>query len=1003
VTADEWRRVCGLYDRVAGAPDDERAALVRQLETSESTLWPEVARLLEADRAPDRRLDTPIARLVPPVLEPGTTLCGRFRLLRPLGEGGMGEVWAARDAQLNGDVALKMIRVSPLEEGDAASRFRREIQLARLISHPNVCRVHELLEDASGTPARLFLTMELLDGETLAARLKRGEPLGSDEALAIARAMADGLAAAHAAGIVHRDLKPANILLTPDGRRAVIMDFGLARASARADVDGATLPGVMVGTPGYMAPEQMRGMAVTPATDIYAAGVILSELFRNTTPNRRRVDRITARCLEFEPGKRYADGGEILAALNAVSERAATRGRRIWAGAAAAIGGVLVGVAGFGMWNRLQPVLPPAEALQWYDEAQVALAEGASVRASNALQRAMTLAPDFAPVYVALADIRLELEMPGAAQEALLKADALARDTRRVPAEYVPYVNGIHALLLRQCDQARDSLRQFADAAAGGSKAYRLVTLGRAMERCDRPDEAMAAMTEAAAIDPRNPAVPLRQAKLQFRRREFAAQAASLDRAEQLFRDRNNVEGIGEVLATRGTFAGEQGRLDAADAVLARAAELADSLDDVRLRIRALIQQAIVRRKQGQLAAATSLTTEAIDLARSRNLEPLTLEGLFAAGNVHVVRRQYEEARTLFERARTIAETYRHEDYQARAHLSLASVFVAQVRPANAGRALAAARPYYERTGHTRNLALANALAGQVRIMRAEYREAISQFSAAASVAREASDSEQEALAREKLATAEASAGRYPDALREYERVARIRGAAGGTSAEAFALVNVADLMSRLGRFGDAAQVMIRVAGLKQQSDDFVSRRHLVGGAIALRRGDHAEAVAAAAKARDSAADVPAERAVRVAELLCVAEASRNRPAESRRACSAMLAEARDIRDVATGAEIHLSAAEAYLQLGQRDRALTVAQDIEPMLVAVPEFHERWKLLAVLLAAQPRGTDDGELNERLTRELDRLRLQWGDSAFTAWRSRADVTNLLGRALASERR
>src|SRR5262245_58917290 len=199
---------------------------------------------------------------------PGTVVAERYRIYGLIGRGGMGEVYRADDLKLGQSVALKFL---PRDvETNAARRtlLLNEVRIARQISHSNVCRVY----DVGDVEGRHFLSMEYVDGEDLAGLLRRIGRLPKDKAVQIARQLCAGLAAAHEQGVLHRDLKPANVMI--DGRgRAKITDFGLAVLGDGSDHEHGS------GTPAYMAPEQLAGGQATVQSDLYALGLVLSELF----------------------------------------------------------------------------------------------------------------------------------------------------------------------------------------------------------------------------------------------------------------------------------------------------------------------------------------------------------------------------------------------------------------------------------------------------------------------------------------------------------------------------------------------------------------------------------------------------------------------------------------------------------------------------------------------------------------------------------------------------
>ena len=208
----------------------------------------------------------------------GTLIGGRYRVLAPLGRGGMGAVYRAHDEVLDEDVALKILRPEVAGTPEMAARFRSEIKLARKVSHWNVCRIHEYGEDGG----LQYISMELIPGATLKDRLRSG-PLPADRAFDVSVQIAEGLAAIHKVGIIHRDLKSPNVMID-DAGTAKVMDFGIAKAAA-AGTDGAST-GYVLGSPEYMSPEQARGRRADFRSDLYSLGIVVFEAFTGRVPFR---------------------------------------------------------------------------------------------------------------------------------------------------------------------------------------------------------------------------------------------------------------------------------------------------------------------------------------------------------------------------------------------------------------------------------------------------------------------------------------------------------------------------------------------------------------------------------------------------------------------------------------------------------------------------------------------------------------------------------------------
>ena len=289
-------------------------------------------------------------------LTTGTRL-GAYEIIASVGSGGMGEVYRARDTRLNRDVAVKVLPPGFADDPDRRARFEREAQAVAALSHPNIVAIHDTglqppVADGQGTIVKplLYVVMELLSGQTLRERLVAGA-IPVRKAVDIAVQIARGLGAAHGKGLVHRDLKPENVFLVEDGQ-VKILDFGLARQATTPDHSGAsqtiaaTDPGTVMGTVGYMAPEQVRGQAVDARADVFAFGAVLYEMISGTSAFRREtaadtmtailtqdppelvgsrpdfpasLDRIIRHCLEKNPNERFQSARDIAFALEALS------------------------------------------------------------------------------------------------------------------------------------------------------------------------------------------------------------------------------------------------------------------------------------------------------------------------------------------------------------------------------------------------------------------------------------------------------------------------------------------------------------------------------------------------------------------------------------------------------------------------------------------------------------------------------------------------------------
>jgi serine/threonine protein kinase len=365
LSPERWREVERLFGEALDRPAGERGAWIEG-EAGDPDVRREVLSLLAAHEAGSGPLDHPCPAPPPrpeEPLRPGDRL-GPYEILAPLGSGGMAYVFRAYDNRLGRHVALKILAPHLAGHPEALRRFEREARAVAALSHPNIVALHDVGREGG----HAFAVMELLQGESLRERLDRG-PLGIVEALRVGRDLARGLAAAHAADLVHRDLKPENAFLTAAGA-AKVLDFGIARPAAGPTArlesppplvlePGSDAGSGLVGTAGYISPEQARGKSADARSDVFSFGCVLYEcltgerafegtnlrgalvsVLRDQPPPVREARKdvpkalaaIVDRCLRKAPAERYASGAELAAALEplAAEAEAAVHRRPDW-------------------------------------------------------------------------------------------------------------------------------------------------------------------------------------------------------------------------------------------------------------------------------------------------------------------------------------------------------------------------------------------------------------------------------------------------------------------------------------------------------------------------------------------------------------------------------------------------------------------------------------------------------------------------------------------------
>ncbi len=598
-------------------------------------------------------------------------------------------------------------------------RFRQEVQLARMVTSPYVCRIHELFTlPSQGNRAGIaFLTMECLQGETLAERIGQQGPLPWRDAEAIALQLCEGLEAIHKAGVIHRDFKSRNIMLTMRNGaiRAVVMDLGLAHrpyldetlTKGRSPI---TLAGTVMGTPDYMAPEQFEGAAVTPATDIYAFGVVLYEMvtgrlpFEAPTPMAAAVrrakspppassiqpgvphrwDRVIEKCLQFEPAQRYQSAADLAAALRRSSGLTAGlrslmangRRRRQFGVVLTCLALLSVALEGFKLYRDSHLHKVPEIAQRFYREATEAFRNGSYLTATRQLQEAVNADHDFVLAHARLADAFNELDMTGEAQREVNQIkEELAGQLASVEQTYI---NAVRETIRPDLNAALKDYQKLLTAAdSDPERAGALVDLARTEERAGRISDAMGHYTQATVRDPYSPTPYLRKGILESRQGKQNEADADFAKAEKIYGTNINLEGTAEVDYQRSYVASKLGSAHQAEArkFYQDSLDAAEKMQSVDLRVRALSRLSAIEYGAHNDEEAGKVAENAIRLAEDNGVPYWATDARVRLG-LSWTYRDTNKAEEILTRAQSEAQRNQWPRLLALSQMSLAALFV---------------------------------------------------------------------------------------------------------------------------------------------------------------------------------------------------------------------------------------------------------------------------------------------------------------------------------------
>ena len=957
----------------------------------------------------------------------------------------MGVVYVAEDLLLGRRVAVKF-PTAGRDEKHFRARFRREARAVSQLSHRNVAAVYDYGEDEEGRP---FIVMELVTGQTL-GDIMRGTGLGLARAVEIMRDVAAALSEAHRRGIVHRDVKPSNVMIS-DAGEVKVLDFGLAKQFEEGGVPSAsshTRSGVVIGTPLYLSPEQARGQEVDGRSDLFALGALLYEcvagrpafsganvieigaqvLHVDPPPpsvlNPRvppELDEVTLKALAKDPTKRYQTAGEFIADLEAVREllsgQDATRTRRLSTRSsglrsstlitelrrprlspltlAAAVALALLCVWGYAKWRRPSAHVPAHAAVEAYRRGVDAMREGSYHEASAELQRAVEADGRFALARARLAEAWAELDFLDRAKDELLVVATLVPDRTVLSPLEALYLEAVTATVRREYAEATRAYEEIAR--HDGNSAQVHLDLGRAYEKHDKIEQAIASYAKATELDPRYAAAFLRLGTLYGRRQNLVGAAAAFERAEKLYAESNNVEGRAEVFYQRGFLYNND--LPRARRELQQALDLARASDNGPQQVLALLQLALVAAGESNNEQALAHAQEAVRLAEAGSAHNLTARAYASLATTYYQAGNFSEAERHFNRALDFSRAHGLPRFEAMALANMGSMRLKQERVEEGFHLLEQARAFYQQGGYAREVGVTLMLIGRNKRQRGDYDGAVRTFSEQLERAEKSGDAQQIGNLHREIAAVLSIQEKYVEALDHYRESIAIFKSLGNQLFTAYALLGQAGAQIRLGRYDDARESLNQVFAVANRPEssnkELLARISAMQAFAELTRLRTAEAAAESRKAlelggqyKDLVADAK--------RTFCLARARSGAHAEARIACEEALRLAGETKDPVMVALNRSALGEALLAGGDARRALEELLAAREVFALSGKEDSEWRSLALAVRASRRLGDGEKAREYAASAvvlLERVGQRLGTEATATYLSRPDLQEL----------
>jgi serine/threonine protein kinase/tetratricopeptide (TPR) repeat protein len=1047
-----WRRIQDIFEAAVELAPAARAAYVDETCAGDQSLRQEVMSLLAHDEkaksfiedpafnihsAPDNSHSTDLA--------PGVSIAS-YTIIKEIGRGGMGVVYLARDTKLKRRVALKLLPWRFTSDIDRVQRFHQEAFTASRLNHPNILTIYDIGESQHGH----YIITEFIDGRTLRERMSDGG-LGLAEVTEIMLQVASALKAAHTVGLVHRDIKPENIMIRHDGI-VKVLDFGLVKLIERHDSSSNvstvfhTRPGVLMGTPNYMSPEQVSGADVDTRSDIFSLGAVLYECItsmpafsgsniaavwgeiQHVDPpppsqiNPRippELSRLTLKALAKRPELRHQSAAEVAEDLGTVlgalrsAEGLDTRSlsRKLSTlriiplktisnifrvperSAMAALGLTALVVVSLVVWWAF--FLQKNGSHRWREEGVKALRNGAYLQARLALEKAIQEDSRYALNHVRLAEAYLELDNREKAREALYTLNNLLPDRSSLPQREQLYVHAVVATEARDYASAVDDYRNIVRLSPGDPQAY--LDLGRAYERNNDSANALANYQEARNLGPDYATPYLRLGILYGRGSQLAEAQQAFNQADEIYRAQGNVEGRAEVYYQHGVILVNAKQIGEARAKLEQALQFARSSSNEAQEILTKLQICSVSIVEGKLEQAQEMSRDAVEQAKRSGMQIITTRGLIDIGNAHYLKGDTTNAEAKYQEALESAASLKDERNEARARFSLGSLRIRQGRTDEGLPEMLKARDFYVRGGYSNEAALSLSMIGQTRRDKGEYDEALLAFREQLEIARQLNLPPLIASINDDIGQVFLYEERYPEALGSMSAGYRIYQTLEDPLGTAYNLLNQANVSWRMGHYDQAAaffrqarEIAERNGGLNVLApalNIFSAEMELSRRNFALAR-EHILRAPGAGQSEDKEAVIESRRLLG----LIAALAGENRD-EGVRLCKESLDLAVATNHPRLISRSQFSLAEAMLAGGNPELALETALQAHATFSRSKQLDSEWRALLLLARASEQVGDSAKKLEYLSKAKDvlsNLEQSWGGEIYKSYSTRPDI-------------